>query len=392
VEADLAATKAQAQSMLAAPATLKYDDRSWTWQGGPVAKVVERTWELKPDAIAAMIRFTEKTGTDNPMPALFLDQEAVEAYGKELAKNVDQPVRDARLEWEDGKITPLVLSQEGRQLQVEQLPERLMNALTSDTRLVELPVVTQKPKVAIEDVPRMGIVEQVIERSTYYGDSIPERQTNVERGAQLLNGVVVAPGETMSFNQTVGDVTFENGFAIGFSASAEGTFPDAGGGICQVSTTLFHAIFWGGYSVEERHYHPYRIRRYEEPLVGVEATVYAPTQDLKFVNDSSSYLLVQARTDGQRLYVAFYGTKPKWTVQVGDPLITNVRPADPRVVVETTNLLAKGREIWVEKAEDGMDVTVRRVVTEPGKPSRSAQFVSKYRPQRNLKVVGTGPS
>ena len=392
VEADLADTKAKAQQMISAPVTVKYTDRSWIWQGGPVAKVLERTWELKPDAIATMMRFGEEKGTDNkPRPMVFLDEEAVKTYGKDLAKKIDQPARDARFEWKEGKLSPLVLSQEGRQVEVDKVRERLLNALTSDKRVLELPVATQKPKVALEDVAKMGIVEQIEERSTYYGGSIPERKTNVERGAQLLQGIVVAPGETFSFNQTIGEVSFENGFALGFAASAEGTFPDAGGGLCQVSVTLFHAIFWGGYHVVERYYHPYRIRRYEEPLLGIEATIYAPTLDLKFQNDSSTYLLVQARTDGQRLYVAFYGTKPKWTVKVEGPFISNVRPADPRVIVETTNLLAKGREIWVEKAEDGMDVMIRRIVVEPGKQTRTAEFVSKYRPQQNLKLVGTGP-
>lgn len=388
LESDLKEAIALTRQMISAPITLHATLKAWE---GTVPKSLERTWTLEPRHIGGMIGFREEKGPEGRsrlMPAI--DPAKVGTYGAELAKEVEQKPQNARLEWRGGRVVPILPSREGTRLDLESLPKLLEKALLEPgPKRLELPLVVEKPAVALEDLEKMGIKEKIEERSTSYAGSIPERAANVELGAKLLNGIVVPPGQTFSFNHEVGEVSPATGFQMGFSIIESQTVPDAGGGICQVATTLFQSVFWAGYTILERYPHAYRIRRYEEPLPGLDATVYAPSVDLKFKNDQDTYLLIQAWTEKGRIYFALYGTKPRWEVKVGEPVLENVKPADKTIIRETSAAMEKGREVWVEQAEDGVDVRVTRRVIQDGKTLREAEFVSRYRPQRNVLVMGT---
>ena len=123
--------------------------------------------------------------------------------------------------------------------------------------------------------------------------------------ANLLNGAVVPPGATFSFLQTVGGIDEAHGFVEGYVIAAERTQRGVGGGVCQVSTTTFRAAFWSGVQITERNQHSYRVGWYEangEP-VGFDAAVFDPGVDLKFVNDTPGYILVEAKVSPDTLTV-----------------------------------------------------------------------------------------
>ncbi len=394
LESDLAAAKAKAELMLSGPLTLKYTEHNWTWHDGPIAQTKQRSWQLDQAAIADMISFKEAIGQDGrSLVTVVIDKERAAAYGAKLALQVEQEPRDARFHWEDGRLTPIIASQEGRKLDVDTFLARFEAAVASAAnRTVELPIVVSKPGVAMEEIQEMGIKDKIEERSTIYtyaGDSFLERADNIRLAAKKLNGVVVPPGEVFSFNEAIGEVSEEAGYKIGFAIIDGNTVPDVGGGVCQASTTVFQTVFWAGYPIVERHPHAYRMRRYEPPP-GLDATVYPPTVDLKFKNNTAASLLIQARTDDTRLYVSLYGTKPSWSVRIEEPVLTNVVPADPTVITEYSRELAKGRQIWVERAEDGVDIAITRVISQEGKEISRDRFFSSYTPQRNVLVIGTG--
>ena len=394
LESDLTTARARAELMLSGPLTLKYTEHNWIWQDGPVPQMKERSWQLDQAAIADMMDFKEIASQDGRSQiTAMIDKERGAAYSTKLARLVDQETRDARFHWEDGRLTPIITSQEGRKLDIDTLVERLEGAAASAiTRTIELPVIVSKPRVAMEDIQKMGIRERIEERGTVYsysGDTFPERAANVKLAAQRLHGVVIPPGEVFSFNETIGEVSEEAGYKIGFAIIEGKTVPDVGGGVCQVSTTVFQTVFWAGYPIVERLPHAYRMRRYEPPP-GLDATVYPPIVDLKFKNNTATFLLIQARTDDTKLYVSLYGTKPLWKVGIEEPVLTNIKPADPTVITEYSPALTKGRQIWVERAEDGVDITVTRVITQEGKESSRDRFFSSYAPQRNVLVIGTG--
>ncbi|MFH1485954.1 MAG: VanW family protein, partial [Chloroflexota bacterium] len=372
--------------------TLRFASKTWLWRDGPIPLDEVRTWTLSKAEIVSMLRF-EMKGVDGASPAVSLeiDKERAAAYGRELAKEIVQEPRSARFHWDSGVLTPVVFSQEKRSLDVEALVPLLGRAVTSpDERTVELPVIIEKPAVAIEDVAKMGIKELIEERSTYYGGSIPERAHNVQLGTTHASGVVVPPGGIFSFNEAIGEISESSGYQMGFSIIEGETVADPGGGICQISTTVFQTAFWAGYPVLERRPHAYRMRRYEPPP-GLDATVYPPRVDLKFRNDTDTYLLVQVRYDDTRVFVAFYGTKPGWDVKLVEPVLENFKPPDRTEIVQESPALEKGRRVVVEAPEDGVDVTVGRIVSRAGREIRKDSFFSRYQPQRNVVVIGTGP-
>lgn len=390
VEADLAPVRDRALARAAQGIPIHYVKRDWTWKDGPVAQDREIQWSLKGTDLLAvvMVRNDERQGA--PRPVLAINAEKAKPLLDRLAREVEQEPRDVRFEWREGRLQPLVTSRNGHVLERPAALAALEAALASGEGRVELPVTVTKAKVAMEDAPGLGLRELVVERSTPYAGGSPERNHNVELGARRIHGIVIPPGSTFSFLDAVGDISLDTGFQMGFAIVEKETVPDAGGGICQVSTTLFQSAFYGGYSILDRWAHAYRIRRYEQPLVGLDSTVYGPTLDLKFRNDTAEHLLIQARTDGERLSVSLVGTKPQWDVRIEGPFLSNVVPADRAIVREETPALARGRQYWVEQAEDGVTVGVKRTVVQGGQVLRQAVFTSEYRPQRNVLLIGTG--
>ncbi len=215
--------------------------------------------------------------------------------------------------------------------------------------------------------------------------------------AQRLNGVVVPPGGTFSFNDSVGPTTIDSGFQWGFGItsgdSGPRTVPSVAGGICQVATTLFQPVFWAGYQLEERYWHLYWIPAYtSRGVVGLDVTVDGDAGlDFKWTNPTKDYVLIQSDADDQNIYFGLYGKKPPWKVQVDDALITNRTPPDPKPIAQAEPTLPWGRTLMVETARDGFDAEViRRVLPADGGKPRELDLKSTYQPAHTVTLVGTG--
>jgi vancomycin resistance protein YoaR len=245
-----------------------------------------------------------------------------------------------------------------------------------------------------DDVAAAGIKELVEEARTSFAGSVPEKAHNIRLAAERLHGTVVPPGGTFSFNKEVGPTTLATGFQWGFGITSSGeafrTVPSVAGGICQVATTLFQAFFWGGYRLEERHWHLYWIPNYtSRDVVGLDATVDEDSGlDLKFINTTPHPVLIQAATGEESVTFRLYGTRPSWKVEVAPPRIDKRVPPDPTPVIEQDPTLPAGRSVTVETAREGFEVVVARTVTEPG-DVRTLELKSTYRPSRNVTLVGT---
>jgi vancomycin resistance protein YoaR len=386
-----------AATILSAPITAVFDDRSVNWEGDKaVQHVTQRSWVLDPVRLGSLLGFRQKVGADGrPKLVATLSEEAVTAFVNDIAREVNQPVRDARLERDakTGKLTPSVQSQEGRTVVVTDAVRLIVAAATGNQKRVDLPVQTQRPQVSMEEIPNMGIAELVSQGTSIYKPSTGDRAFNVQLAAQRLHGIVIPPGQVFSFNQALGPVSAETGYRESYSIIGDYTVRDTGGGVCQVATTLFRAVFFGGYTIEDRSAHAYRIRRYEQegmPL-GLDATVYDPSTDFKFRNDGPSYLLIQAVIDPDKGTLAFqlYGTKPDWTVTWSGPVLENVVPHGPRLPDVNDNTLPAGTRILVQPAEDGVTATITRQVKRGSQVLRTYVFKWTYRPSQEQWIVGT---
>jgi vancomycin resistance protein YoaR len=360
---------------------------------GPVSLEFEgKKWPVTAKEIAGLVTVEEKGGVG--APTVTVRDDSLKQLVEKIAVEVDQPKSNARVDWNGGNLKVIKAGQDGRKLNREKALTVLMSAITGQQRTVSLPVEVEQAAGGSLDLTKLGIKEQVdFGRTTVAG--VPEKVYNIKLAASRLNGVLVAPGETFSFNKELGPTTLKSGFQIGFGISVNNgemqTVPSVAGGICQVATTLLHAVFWAGYAIEERYPHLYWISSYGQPprgITGLDTTVDDPVLDFKFINSSDSYLLVQSSVVDGNLEFDLYGTKPTWKVEVEGPIISNVVKADPKTVRQDEPTWDEGRELWVERAGDGMDVEIIRKVTQ-GSDVRTLHLKSRYQPSRNVLMVGT---
>ena len=214
-----------------------------------------------------------------------------------LAEQFDVPARDARLRFNPatGGITVLRSSQTGRALDIDATVAGIEGALVAGQETRQLVIAEVAPAVDMNRIAEMGIRELVASGTTYFAGSSAARVRNIEVAAEKFDGVVIPPGESFSFNQHVEDVTGANGFEDSLIIWGDRTAVGVGGGVCQVSTTIFRAAYAGGLPIVERYNHGYVVDWYGEP--GLDATIYTPTVDFRFRNDTDAYLLVEPVVD-----------------------------------------------------------------------------------------------
>jgi len=384
--ADVSQAEFDVKRMLSSPLTLRPPDEG-DEEGDEIAYTLDQT------VLAEMLTLRQvKRSEGQVILTADLDQAKLTAYLQEVAKQIDQPPRDGRFDFDPatGILTPIVSSQDGRSLNITETV-RLVNAqAVTDQRQVLLPVTITKPQVATENAESLGIEELISEATTYFKGSSQGRMHNIQVAASRFHGFVIPPGETFSFNEHLGEVSAATGYEESIIISGNRSAVGIGGGVCQVSTTAFRAAFWGGYPITERWAHGYRVGWYEPP-VGIDATVYSPRIDFKFVNDTPHYLLIETETDLKAGTVTFhfYGTMTGRTVEMEGPFEANVVPHGPDIYREDPTL-PKGTTKQIDWSHDGVDVTVYRIVKEGDKVLWKDTFFSRYRPWQAVYLVGTG--
>jgi vancomycin resistance protein YoaR len=266
----------------------------------------------------------------------------------------------------------------------------------SDAKTLDLniPVAKTLPDITTDQVNNFGI-KQLIGRgtSTFY-HSIPGRVHNVALASSRLNGTLVKPGETFSFNQALGDVSAFTGYQQAYIISEGKTILGDGGGVCQVSTTLFRALLNAGLPIMERQAHAYRVSYYEQGFPpGLDATVFSPSPDLKFVNDTPAYILIEAKADTKNFSLVFelYGTDDGRIATISKPLITNII-APPEDKYQDDPTLPTGIVKQIDYKAWGAKVTFNYRVVRDGVDLINKTFISNYKPWQAIYLKGTGAS
>ncbi len=319
-----------------------------------------------------------------------VDEEALNTYLNRLADQIDFPPRDARLRFNPvtGGLTLLQASRAGRALDVDGTAQAVIEAMRLGADEAPLAIVDVPPAVDMNRIAEMGIRELVISGSTYFAGSSLSRVRNIEVAADQFDGVVIPPDGIFSFNEIVRDVSSANGFEDSLIIWGDRTAVGVGGGVCQVSTTIFRAAYEGGFPIVQRYNHGYVVDWYGEP--GLDATIFTPTVDFQFRNDTGAFLLVEPVVDAINGVITFnlYGTKPDRVVTISEPEITEViEPETPSYVVDES--LAPGAKQQVEWEKPGMTAKVTRSITEDG-TTRTDTLVSQYQPWRAVYLVGPG--
>ncbi|QFP78150.1 VanW family protein [Deinococcus sp. AJ005] len=223
--------------------------------------------------------------------------------------------------------------------------------------------------------------------TNYYGSS-NDRVTNIHVGAKNFSDRLFE-GKTFSFNQFVGPVTSRNGYVTGLVIAGDRTASGVGGGICQVSTTLFRTLYGAGLPIAQRQNHSYQVHYYDPQ--GLDATIYQPSLDLKFANDTGGALWFQTEWDDEAasLDISVFGKVRDFTVEIGKPktLSSTPSPAD-RLVPDAT--IPAGQRKQIDWAAPGAVIEVTRKLVKDGKTIKQDILKSSYRPWPNIFLVGTG--
>jgi vancomycin resistance protein YoaR len=367
-----------------------------TWDGGSV--------ELDRGDLLRALTVRIREGQEDPFVFGF-DGAIFEQELEQTIKNLDVPVKEPRLRLVDGKIVPEQQGKNGKEVDVDASIAAVVEAASEGTGKAELTVKTVEPTLSMPVISQIYLGDVLAESSTYYGDSSDARRKNVEVASALQNGWLIAPGAQFSYAEFIGGVTADQGFVTGFGIVDDGaggvtTAPVIGGGICQVSTTIFQAAFWAGLQIDERYSHPYWIQTYGEPprgMKGLDAMVNIDevngTLDLKFTNTTGNWIAVQVVDDGTVLTSRILGTDPGWTVDVSQPEITNVIKPSTGTQYTDSPELPDGTRLQVEYAQEGFTSTIHRTVTDKdGKALADGDLVGSYGSSENTILVGTGTS
>ncbi|MGC8873371.1 MAG: VanW family protein [Chloroflexia bacterium] len=362
-----------AHRMLAGPLTIRIRDREWV---------------LTPEEIGRMLRVeTRQEGTQKRL-AVVLDQEALRAFVAQIAGQVLVYPRNAHFRFVEDHLEVVDPGASGWMLPLDAAVDQLNAAVVSPKREVDLELVEVPPEIRPEVIDSLGIRELVAVGESHFAGSRPYREHNIVIGARILDGTLIPPGGTFSFLQAIGPIDESQGFVEGYSIIAERTVRNVGGGICQVSTTVFRAALLAGLPILERHPHAYRIGFYEQGSIpGLDATIFVGTgTDLKFVNDTPGYLLMQleAYTDTDTLLVYLYGTKPNREVRIEGPEMSNWTPAPTTPVCVENPSLEEGVVRQTDWAVDGIDVRVYRTILVNGEVVSQEVFFSPYAAWPNI--------
>ena len=331
-----------------------------------------------------------------------LDPVALRAVLNDIKPLVDRTPQNARFTFNDNsrQLEPILASRVGRNLDIEASIKAINESLVRGDHAVPLSVNENQPAVADTATgAQLGVTQLVKEYTSYFYGSSIERIQNIVTASSRFKGVLVAPGEIFSMGQTMGDVSLDNGFAEALIIYGGRTIKGVGGGVCQVSTTLFRTVFNAGYPVNERYSHAYRVQYYEMTasgssdanLAGLDATVYFPLVDFKFTNDTPYWILmetyvdVSSRTLTWKLYSTSDGRSVKW--ETTGP--QNVVPA-PEPLFEVNPELGKNEMKVVDYAANGADVNVTRTVWRNGQVYFTDNFKTQYEPWQAVCDYGPG--
>lgn len=326
-----------------------------------------------------------------------VQQTALATFTKDIAELINRPVTNPVFTFENGKVKEFKAPEPGLEVKENELKALVSRSvetlIQSDTKELSIEATVSKtnPTGNISDINSFGITEQIgVGNSTYRG-SIPGRIHNVALAASKINGTLLAPNETFSFNKVVGDISQKTGFQQAYVISGGKTILGDGGGVCQVSTTLFRAAMNAGLPIVERRPHSYRVGYYEQDAgPGLDATVFSPTTDFKFTNDTGHYLLIQATVDSKKtsLTFKFYGTSDGRVAEVTKPVITDqIAPPEDLYVDDPT--LKVGQTKQVEHKAWGGRSTFTYTVKRNGEIVSQKKFVSVYQPWQAVYMRGT---
>lgn len=317
----------------------------------------DKKWEINEDLLKDWIYFNLEDeevaeGFYSKTISVSLDRKKAGSFIESLKGEVEIKPENAKFQVNDEKIEVLKQSVLGRDLLIEATYEELNNKARSNDRVLTIKTKEVGAEINQENIDRLGIKELVGSGESNFAGSPQNRIHNINNAIEKLNGTLIGPQETYSIVENIGEVNAEAGYLPELVIKENKTIPEYGGGLCQVSTTLFRAAIYSGFKITERQSHSYAVSYYEPH--GMDSTIYIPHPDLQFINDTDHSVLLQAKIEGYKLTFEFYGTK------------------DEREVI------TEGPYYWDRKGDGSFKARFNQIVKMPNGSERKDEFKSFY--------------
>ena len=343
-----------------------------------VVKAAGRSFRLPRWRIAELLGLPTGGAT-----SLTIGGASADAYFRALSQRIGRPPRDARFAVY-GDAVQVVPSRDGLEIDVPQAARAVLRAATRPAnRVARLVVARAEPERTTAEALAMGIDRRMSSYKTYYSGT-SDRIANLQLGVAALDGTLVAPGATFSLNRAIGERTAERGFRSAPVIIGTEYAEEVGGGTSQVATTVFNAAWEAGLRITERHPHSLYISRYQ---LGRDATVYWPSLDLKFVNDTRDWLLVRGFSESDGISVAIYGGESRRVESSATPLVTTGRVPVRRVPDPS---LPKGKRVVdAEGVAPTKTSAARKVYSADGRLLRSETWNTSYEAEKRIVRIGT---
>ncbi|MCX6782478.1 MAG: VanW family protein [Candidatus Levybacteria bacterium] len=336
-------------------------------------------------------------GIDLSPSYMYADNELLKLLDPIIQQYKINPV-NALFTFENGKVVAFRLSSEGSFVDIVALKKAIWIKIPNitfyekmRTIIIPIPIKIIKPEIDIDKANNLGIKELIGSGTSLFHGSIKERVYNINLAVSKINGILINNNEIFSFNKYLGDISAFTGFKKAYTIQNGKTILGDGGGVCQVSTTLFRATLNAGLPIIERHAHTYRVGYYEqESDPGIDATIYSPSIDFKFKNDTGHSILIQSFVDNnfERLSILFYGSNDNRQTTISKSIITT-QIAPGETIYQDDSSLAKGQIKQTEYATWGANVYFIREVKKNGKIIISEKYSSYYQPWASVFIKGT---
>jgi vancomycin resistance protein YoaR len=311
----------------------------------------------------------------------------VKTFLTNLGTDINQPAQDPKLVITNGALQVAEPAKDGQVIDLDASTQAILSALTTSQSTVQLVWKTEHPLISENNLAELGITTRIGYGETSFAGSPQNRRHNIANGVAFLQSALIKPGEEFSTIKSLGPIDQTTGYLPELVIKENETTPEFGGGLCQVSTTLFRAVLNAGLKVTARQNHSYRVSYYEPP-VGLDATIYFPKPDLKFLNDTPAHILVQGRVEGNKVIFELWGTSDGRSSVISAPSVSNLKdPPDP--IYTETDTLAKGEVKQTDKPHQGATAVITYSVTRNGQVINNQTFKSIYKAWPARFLVGT---
>ncbi|MEN6412871.1 MAG: VanW family protein [Veillonellales bacterium] len=296
---------------------------------------------------------------------------------------IERQPRNAALSLVNGGVIP---QEQGCKLETERLRPLVLQALkgTDDTR-IPLPVTLLEPSVTVSDIERIGIREMMGTFTTVFNPADQNRTANIKIAARKINGQMIEPGGVFSFNEIVGPREKSLGFKEAMEYVDGELVPGIGGGICQVSSTIYNAALLANLKIAERYNH-------SKPLgyipLGRDATVAYGVLDFKFVNNTASPVMIMAEAEDDKLVAGIFGpSRPAAAVEI---VSANQQLIPPAVVKQQDGSLYLGESKVDKQGKPGYEITTIRIIRLEGQEiKREILSTDRYLPENTIVKIGS---